>query len=210
MLKIYGAKAIHPELKGVIRDIRVLWMAEELKIPYEHIVIDPAKGETKQESYLKLNPFGKVPTIIDEDFVLFESGAITFYLAEKYGKLMPTEGEARALCQQWAFCAVTNIEPQAGRIFGADHFMEKGTVASEVRKMAIGVLERFLPTLQNMFSKQQFIANNEFSVADILLVTSLRSIFKTEVLNPYPAVKSYMERLMARPAFQVADKKNGG
>lgn len=63
-LKVYGILPAKKELSGITRDIRVKWMLEELNLPYEHIVLDPQKGETKSEFYLKLNPTGKVPTLV--------------------------------------------------------------------------------------------------------------------------------------------------
>ena len=125
-LKIYGAKAFRPELKGVIRDLRPIWMLEELGLKYERISLDPQKGENKTPEYLKLNPTGKVPTLQDGDFTIFESAAICQYLAEKNGRLVPAKGTPDYFtCLQWCYFAVTNIEPQCGRVFAADFFYEK-------------------------------------------------------------------------------------
>src|SRR5262249_16435341 len=116
-IKIYGAKAFVPALKGIIRDIRPAWMLEELGVPYERISLDAKGGETQKPEYLKLNPFGKVPTLQDGDFSMFESAAICQYLAERHNKFIPEKGTPEYYtCLQWCYFAVTNIEPNCARI----------------------------------------------------------------------------------------------
>src|ERR1700721_1878042 len=94
------------------RTFRALWMAKELGIDYENTPFVFATGETRQQSYLKINPNGHVPAIDDNGFVLWESMAVNLYLAKKYGlgTLYPAslEGEARAW--QWSLWGMTEIE----------------------------------------------------------------------------------------------------
>src|SRR5687768_2672078 len=92
MLKIYGAKAPWPFLKGVIRDIRPVWLMEELGEPYERISLDPMKGETRSEAYLAINPFGKIPALQDNELSLFQSSTVCVYLADKFQKWIPRVG----------------------------------------------------------------------------------------------------------------------
>ena len=76
-------------------------MLQELKLPYNVIAVDLVKKEQKKAEYLKLNPNGRIPTIVDrekENFVVFESGAILIYLAEKTGQLLPEHSEKRSVC----------------------------------------------------------------------------------------------------------------
>src|ERR1700757_4831376 len=103
-LKIYGVARS--------RTFRTLWMAKELGLDYEHAKIDFATGESRTPAHLALNPNGHVPVIDDDGFVLWESMAINFYLAKKYGTgtLYPTRLEDEARAWQWSFWGMTEVE----------------------------------------------------------------------------------------------------
>src|ERR1700758_787188 len=103
-LKIYGVARS--------RTARVLWMARELGLDYEHIKVDFATGETRQPAHLALNPNGHVPVIDDDGFILWESMAINLYLAKKYsaGGLYPTRLEDEARAWQWSFWGMAEVE----------------------------------------------------------------------------------------------------
>src|SRR5882757_5007230 len=104
MLKIYGVARS--------RAFRVLWMAKELGLDYEHVKVDFASGETREPGFLALNPNGHVPVIDDAGFILWESMAINLYLAKKYGAggLYPSRIEDEARTWQWSFWGVTEVE----------------------------------------------------------------------------------------------------
>src|ERR1700757_1528910 len=103
-LKIYGIARS--------RAFRVLWMAMELELDYEHVKVDFATGESRTPAHLALNPNGHVPVIDDDGFVLWESMAIDLYLAKKYGAgtLYPTHLEDEARAWQWSFWGMTEVE----------------------------------------------------------------------------------------------------
>ncbi len=104
MIRIYGTP--------MTRAIRPLWLLEELGVPYELVRTDFAGGATRTTEFLKINPNGHVPALVDGDLVLFESMAINLYLAEKYGKgtLWPGSEHDRAQTVQWSFWAITECE----------------------------------------------------------------------------------------------------
>jgi glutathione S-transferase len=209
-LRIFGVKAFNPALKGVIRDLRPLWLMEEIGIRYERKSLDTQAGENQSPDYLRLNPFGKVPTLQDGDFTIFESAAICQYIAEKHGRFFPEKGTPEYyLCLQWCYFAVTNVEPQCGRIFGADHFSEKNETTATIRATAVSQLGRFLPVLEKTFEKQNTLMSWGFSVADILLTTALNMNIKSEIYENYPNIRKYMRAMSARPAFKRAMDLNG-
>ena len=116
-----------------LRDLRALWALEESRLPYRLHPLDFASGELKQPEYTRIQPFGQIPSIDDEGFVLFESAAIVLYLAEKSGKLLPPSREGRALAAQWAFAAVNTVEPAMAELFSLDHFAADEHWAKERR-----------------------------------------------------------------------------
>src|ERR1700741_2175985 len=100
------------------RSIRVRWTLQELGVPFESVVGDIAKGEHKQAAFLKVNPAGKLPVLVDGDLVLTESVAIVLYLAEKYPEkgLLPTDLTERAQVNRWLLFAATELEQPLWRI----------------------------------------------------------------------------------------------
>ena len=209
-MQLYGLKAFRPELKGIIRDLRVAWLLEELERPYELIQLDPSKEENKTPEYLKLNPMGKVPTLVDGDFAIYESAAICEYLAEKHKKFIPSVGTPQYyICKQWNYFMVANVEPQCARLFSSTYFMENKEEAQVVRRLAMDILPRFLNTLEKHLETRTYMMGDEFTMTDILLVSSLTYAKPANVLKDYPVLTRYFERVTLRPAFQVASNKNG-
>lgn len=177
MIKLYaGARS---------RASIVQWYLEELNVPYERVMLDLAAGEHRQDAYLAINPFGKVPAIVDGDFQLWESGAILIYLAEKYAGI--TSVEARAILNQWVLFANSTLSTGV--------FME---TAREKE------MPRLMTTLNNIFEKQPFVMGNEFTVADVAVGSILCYIpllLKLD-LSAYPAVTDYMKRMSEREGFK--------
>ncbi|MBH8560641.1 glutathione S-transferase family protein [Nostoc sp. CENA67] len=180
MLKLYGGARSRASI--------VQWYLEELGVPYEFVLLDMQAGEHRQPEYLKINPVGKVPAIVDGDFQLWESGAILLYLADKYGKT-PLSVEKRAELSQWVLFANATLGPGI--------FVE----ANREREMP-----RLLTTLNEIFQQQPFLLGEEFSVADVAVGSILSYIpllLKLD-LSSYPEVLNYMKRVSERPAFQKA------
>jgi glutathione S-transferase len=180
MLKLYGGARSRATI--------VRWYLEELGIPYEFILLDMKTGEHRQPEFLALNPFGKVPTIVDGDVVLSESGAILLYLNEKYAQTDLTL-EQRAILTQWVLFGNSTL---ATGIF-VETSREKET-------------PKLLTPLNHILSKHPYILGDEFSVVDVAVGSILAYIpmmLKMD-LSDYPEVVNYIQRLSARPAFQTA------
>ena len=179
MIKLYGGARSRASI--------VRWYLEELGINYEFILLDMSTGEHQQPDFIKLNPFGKVPTIVDEDFVLYESGAILLYLDRKYsGKELSVEEQA--ILTQWTLFANATLGPN---IFG---------IESRERE-----LPKLMMPLNELLSKHQYLLGDEFSVADVAVGSILIYIplmLKLD-LSAYPAVVNYIRALSNRPACKV-------
>ena len=140
---------------------------EELGLPYKVHAIKMSQGEQKQDWYVALNPNGRIPTIVDhenDDFVVFESGAILIYLAEKTGRLMPSDVKGRSLVIQWLMFQMAGVGPMMGQ---ANVFFR---YAPEKIPFAIDryqrEVRRLLEVLDRRLEKHEYIAG-EYSIADI-------------------------------------------
>jgi GST-like protein len=140
---------------------------EELGLPYHVIPIDLSKGEQKKDHYLALNPNGRIPTIVDrnnDDFVVFESGAILIYLAEKTGKLMPSDDQGRSRVMQWLMFQMAGIGPMMGQanVFFR-YFPEKLPPAIERYQ---NESRRLFEVLDTRLGQSEWLAD-AYSIADI-------------------------------------------
>jgi glutathione S-transferase len=178
MLKLYGGARSRASI--------VQWYLEELGVPYEFVLLDMQSGEHQQPEFLAINPMGKVPAIVDGDFQLWESGAILFYLAQKYGKISQSP-EKQAEIIQWVLFSNATLGPG---IF---------TEASRERETP-----KLMTPLNQILEKQEFILGDEFGVVDVAVGSMLAYIpmLLNLDLSAYPAVSDYIKRMMARPALQ--------
>lgn len=207
MITVYAASNPPPPVKGLVRDLRVIWALEELGMPYAFHWMDIGKAEHKQEANRAINPFGKIPSFTDGDTRLFESGAILHYLYEKAGK-SPTDPARRAELLQWMFAAVNTVEPPFLDIALWDAFWKdrpgrdvRYPELMEVAKMRLGELERGL-------GGKRFLLGEEFGPADILMTTALNFARHQPVLfEQAPAIGAYLERCRSRPAYRTAIAK---
>lgn len=199
MITLYGFGNIFPAGRGETKDLRVQWALEELGLPYRVHALDHSAGDLDSEAFSRLSPFNQVPVIDDEGFVVAESGAVVLYLAEKAGKLTASDVQGRMRVTQWCFAATSTVgstlmSMDIVEIF--DHGNRK--LLGEVRKLA----ERWLGGVERRLEESEWIAGNEFTVADIMMADVLRSIRKTDLMDSFPQVKAYHERCHARPAWE--------
>jgi glutathione S-transferase len=141
---------------------------EELGLPYDVHPLSFSKQEQKAEWYLKINPNGRIPAIVDRahgDFAVFESGAILIYLAEKTGKLMPTDPKGRSRVIQWLMFQMAGVGPMMGQ---ANVFLryapEKIPYAIERYQREV---RRLFEVLERQLTSHEFVAGDEYSIADI-------------------------------------------
>lgn len=199
MLKLYGFARVNEVARGNTRDMRVLWALEELGMPYEIVGMDHPNHDLDSPAYRELNPFGQIPVIDDDGVVVSESGAILLYLARKSGKLMPRElaGEAQVL--RWCFTALTTIELPVLSLWFVNLCGGKDSQPSEALH---GWAEMRLKQLDGWLQSREFIATDEFTVADILMTHVLDIGTPREMLNQYPNLLAYRARCTERPAWK--------
>jgi glutathione S-transferase len=199
MIKLYGFGRVNGGARGKTRDLRVLWTLEELGLPYEVVGMDHPNHDLDAPAYRALNPFGQIPVIDDDGVVVSESGAILVYLARKSGQLMPRDlgGEAQVL--RWCFAALTTIELPMLSLWFVDLTGGKGSKPSAALH---GWAEMRLRQLDGWLADRQFIATDDFTVADILMVHVLDAGTDPEMLKPHPHVLAYRARCTGRPAWQ--------
>jgi hypothetical protein len=147
MITLYGFGRIFPEGIGETKDLRAQWALEETGLPYRVHALDHTAGELDSDAYKRISPFRQAPVIDDDGFVVAESAAVVLYVAEKAGKLIPSDVQGRTRVVQWCFAAVGTVEPTLVSIDiigifgnGKDHELE-----AEVRKLARRWLGRRTP-----------------------------------------------------------------
>ncbi|HLY78312.1 MAG TPA: glutathione S-transferase N-terminal domain-containing protein [Caulobacteraceae bacterium] len=176
---------------------------EEMALPYTVRPMSLSDNEQKQDWYVALNPNGRIPTIIDhdnDDFVVFESGAILIYLAEKSGKLLPTDAKGRSRVIQWLMFQMGGIGPMMGQ---ANVFYR---YAPEKIPYAIDRYQRevlrLLGVLDRRLAAEEFLAG-EYSIADIATWAWVRGYAWSGVtLDGLPHVQRWLDQIAARPAVQ--------
>lgn len=181
------------------RSDRVRWLLEELGVSYKDIYLKRKAGDLNSPEYRAINPTGRVPTIKDGDTVIYESGAICLYLADKYStkNLAPTpDSPERAAYLQWMVWSVASLEAVVARMFTHVSTEEEKKQTHQFVKEQCEILKlALLPVLE----KQDYILKSGFSAADIMLGAVIPGAWDY-LIEPHPTLKLYMERLMTRPA----------
>lgn len=177
---------------------------EEVGAQYKISRVDIMTGEQRNSEYLKLNPNGKVPTLVEEEFVLWESNAILLYLAEKFptAKLLPTGAHDRARVFQWLLFEQTTFRPPLSTLFRQIHFTPTERQDRKIIDQAWTEVRTNMSILQATLSGREYIGGT-FSVADMAILPYV--YLATDLhfdLSPWPAVAAYYERLSARPTWQ--------
>ncbi len=176
---------------------------EELGLPYEVHLIDLGKNEQKQPEYLRINPNGRIPAIIDRDagdFTVFESGAILIYLAEKAGKLMPADPKGRSEVIQWLMFQMAGVGPMQGQAHVFLHYFPEKLPS---------VIERYQKETKRLYTvldtrlEDRTCLAGDLSIADIahwpwVIAHSYAGVS----IDDLPNLRRWMDTLTSRPAFQ--------
>jgi glutathione S-transferase len=196
MIKIYGS----PHSSAG----RCYWTLEELGLDYERVKIDMRNKEHKSPEFLRLNPNGKVPVMIEDDFVLWESAAINSYLAAKYRPaLLGRSLQEQALVNQWTLWGMIDLQPPH-----VDLLIQMVFVPAERRDH--GLIERAkksipakIEILDKHLTEREFVVGDVFSLADIDLasIIAINSGVGNDI-SQFKGVKSWLDRLSERPSYK--------
>ncbi|GAU86321.1 glutathione S-transferase family protein [Bosea sp. BIWAKO-01] len=187
--------------RGLARDMRVRWALEEVDQHYDvRLLSFPAM---KEPAHRALHPFGQIPTYEDGDIALFESGAIVLHIAERQAGLLPVGANARARAIAWMFAALATVEPPIVERSMAV-LLERDKPWYEAR---LPVLEDRVRVRLGELSLQLGDADwldHAFSAGDLMMVTVLRRLHGSGILEEYPNLSAYVARGEARPAYRRA------
>jgi len=157
----------------------------------------------KEPAHLALSPFGQIPTYEEGDVALFESGSIVFHIAERHAGLLPAEANARARAITWMFAALTTVEPPVVErsffvLFEAREpwFNQRLPILDQRVRQRLGELSNHL--------KDKEWLDGEFSAGDLLMITVLRRLGSSGLVEEFPAIAAYIARGEARPAYRRA------
>jgi GST-like protein len=182
---------------------------EEAEIEYDITPIDFSKKEQKSEWYLKLNPNGRIPTIVDHgnsDFVVFESGAILWYLAEKYQKFLPCGQKAHSEALQWLMFQMAGVGPMMGQAMYFQRIAApKGIRNDDAIDRYVSESRRLLEVLDRQLAGKAYLLGDEFTIVDMATYPWARSFPWAKVsIQGLEHLQAWFDRMDARPATQKA------
>jgi glutathione S-transferase len=196
------------------RAARTLWMCRELELPFEHVPVKFADGSTKSPQYLALNPNGRIPTIQDGDFTLYESMAINLYLARKHpGPLTPATLEDEARAWQWSFWVMTEVEKPLLNVLlqrlelppdsaEARYFRQRVPKDAKKEAESLTELEKPFAVLEGELRKHTWLGGDRFTVTDLNVASVIAwTRMATIDLSATPRIGDWLGRCMSRPAF---------
>jgi glutathione S-transferase len=186
---------------GPSRSIRVRWTLQELGVEFESVIVNLRTGEQRAPEFLKINPAGRLPVLIDGDVVLTESVAIVLYLAEKHPnkRLIPSDLVSRAQMYRWLLFAATELEQPLWRI--ARHsviYPEDRRLPAEIA-LAREDFAEVAQVIEAHMRGREFVVGDTVTVADFVLAYTLDWAKLARCLHGLPALDAYLEKMYARP-----------
>lgn len=192
MLRLYGFPPT--------RSLRALWTLRELELPFEYVNVDLSKRGNQEDAFLRVNPAGKVPALVDGDFVVTESVAIVLYLADKYRdkSLLPTDLEGRATANRWLMFVATELEQPLWRIAHHTTLYPKDRRLPEEITLAREDFRKMAAVFDAHMKGRAFVVGDTFTVADIVAAYTLDWANEVKLLETFPNLRTWMERMYER------------
>jgi glutathione S-transferase len=202
MITITAFSLVPPFARGLVRDLRVRWALEEAGLPYKARLLE--QGEGDKPEYRALQPFGQVPIFMEDDLVLFESGAIVLHIGEGCEALLPKDAVARVRATQWLIAALNSIEPHVMNVAAIDAFYADQEWAKLRRPSAEAFVRQRLAALSRALGDKPYLDGERFTAGDLMMATVLRILRHTDIVTSDRRLAQYVERCTARPAFRRA------
>ena len=192
--------------------VKISIMLEETGLPYEVHRVDFETHEQLSSEFRSLNPYGKIPAIIDPNgpdakaLPLFESGAILVYLAQKTGQLMPRDGAGRYEALQWVFFQVGGVGPMFGQVGFFNKFAGRTFEDKRPRDHYVNEAKRLLEVINGRLADRQWMMGDSYTIADIAILPWVRNLIgyyeaaDLVGIGGYPHVRRALEVFLARPA----------
>ena len=192
-MKLYGF--------GPTRSLRALWGLRELDAEFEFVTVNLLAGENRSPDFLRLNPTGKVPVLVDGDLVLTESAAIVLYLAEKYPSkgLLPRDLKQRAEAYRWVMFAVTELEQPLWRISRHTFLYPEDKRLPADIALAREEFIAMAAVLDRHMEGRRFIVGDSMTVADCVTAYLMDWANEQHLLDGCPQLGAYLGRMYARP-----------
>lgn len=188
--------------RGQVRDLRPRWALEEAGLPYRTRLL--RQGEQDTPEYRALQPFGQVPVLEEDGFVLFESGAIVLYIGERSEALLPADARAAASACQWLVSALNSVEPFLINVALIDVFYADEEWARLRRPDAVEFAKKRLSALSRHLGDKPFLDGDRFTCGDLMMVTVLQVLRHTDIVTSDQRLADYIDRCTARPAYERA------
>ena len=187
--------------RGLARDMRVRWAFEEVGRPYGVRLV--SFEAMKAPAHRAVHPFGQIPTYEDGELALFESGAIVLHIAEQGPGLLPEDADGRARAINWMFTALNTVEPPIVEREQAGYLERDKPWHGERAPMLEDRVRVRLDDLSRRLGEGQWL-DGAFSAGDLLMVTVLRRLEGSGMVEDYPNLAAYVARGVARPAYRRA------
>ena len=198
---ITGFEASPDQGTGMARDMRVRWALEEVGQPYDVRLV--SFSDMKEPAHRRLHPFGQIPTFEEGELALIESGAIVFHIAEHHAGLLPDDPNARSRAISWMFAAVNTVEPPIVELGMATLVERDKTWYAERQPILEERVRVRLGELSSRLGKSDWL-DDAFTAGDLLMVTVLRRLDGSGLVEKYPNLSAYVARGEARPAYKRA------
>jgi glutathione S-transferase len=199
MITISAFAWVPPFAQGQVRDLRARWALEEVGLPYRSRLLEA--GEKDKPDYRAMQPFGQVPVLEEDGLVLFESGAIVLYIADRGEGLLPKDAPGRARATQWLIAALNSIEPHIMNVVAAELFHAGEEWATLRLPGARQFAAQRLECLAQALGDKPYLDGDAFTAGDLMMATVLRII---PGLIVDERLRAYVARCTGRPAFARA------
>jgi len=186
--------------QGLVRDLRARWAMEEAGLDYRVRLV----GQQRPPEYLIEQPFDQVPCFSDGAVKIFETGAIVQYIGEQSETLLPRDPQGKYRAIQWTYAALNSVEPAFINLLLIDIFFTGEEWAKLRRPGAEDFAKLKLKRVSEWLGEKTWLEGDHFTIGDLLMVTVLRFLRHTDLVEQFPNLAAYLKRGEERPAFERA------